>query len=142
MIPVDQSRLHDPENGVCGDCHSACIASILGLPIEALDQFHENYTAWGMSFEAEKVDWEAHAAATNALIEIGYIPVSIDMNTPARPGRAPKGYSIANGPSDRGCDHSCVALDGVIVFDPHPSRSGLVRIADYEVLVPVVGEPS
>lgn len=32
MIPVRQHN-HDPLNGVWGNCHSACMASILELPI-------------------------------------------------------------------------------------------------------------
>jgi multidrug efflux pump subunit AcrB len=49
----------------------------------------------------------------------------------------PPGYSIAGGPSLRfaGRMHACVALDGIVVHDPHPSREGLpFGIASYVVI--------
>ena len=59
-------------------------------------------------------------------------------------GALPRGYTIANGPGPRtkpGGDpiyHSCVALDGVIVHDPHHSRAGLTEIEEFELLISVV----
>lgn len=53
-----------------------------------------------------------------------------------RHGAIPKGWSIACGPGPRGLQHSCLAYDGEIVHDPHPSRAGLNTIEDYEVLLP------
>jgi len=49
----------------------------------------------------------------------------------------PRGYSIAAGPSKRfaGRMHACVALDGIVVHDPHFSREGLpYGIAEYLVI--------
>lgn len=39
MIPIKQTIKHNPDNGQFGDCHRACIASILELPIEKVPHF-------------------------------------------------------------------------------------------------------
>lgn len=44
-------------------------------------------------------------------------------------------YHEASGQTDRGTCHACVALDGEIIHDPNPSRSGLLSIEEYGVFV-------
>jgi hypothetical protein len=46
----------------------------------------------------------------------------------------PQGYHVAHGNGPRGWDHACVALDGEIVHDPHPDRTGLVQVRGYFIL--------
>ena len=114
MRPVDQTRytLHD------GDCFTACVASILELPIAAVPAFVRWGDAWLDCFDR----W------------LGGLGLSATHHAGTNP---PPGYSIAGGPSLRfaGRTHSCVALDGVVVHDPHPSRDGLPDgIHDYIVI--------
>jgi hypothetical protein len=52
----------------------------------------------------------------------------------------PRGFSIGCGKSPRGVDHAVIALDGVVWWDPHPSRQGVERITSYEVIVPILGQ--
>lgn len=54
--------------------------------------------------------------------------------TMCRKEKPPKGYSIISGTINRFGGkvlHSCVALDGKLVHDPHPSKSGLAEVRDY-----------
>ncbi len=49
MIPVYQKFKRDPENGIYGDCHKSCIASILKLDWDVVPHFVGEYptsTAW------------------------------------------------------------------------------------------------
>ena len=46
------------------------------------------------------------------------------------------GCASSGGRSERGVDHVCVGEGGQIVWDPHPSRSGLVEIHDVTWFVP------
>ncbi len=133
LIPIDQSRF-----GKAGDCWAACIASILERPIEDFDLFHELYRAWGeqISTPGAKIPWEVRSAYPLELVRVtGHAVVRVDS---AIERCAPTGYSIANGPGSRGADHSCVAFDGRVVHDPHPSRAGLIDITSYEILVRIV----
>ena len=94
-----------------GDCLMACVASILGVPLESLPAItSENGDQW----------WSIFCGAARSH---GFeVRESVDP---------PAGYSIAVGPSPRWDgqeNHAVVALDGVIVHDPHPSRSGVTSI--------------
>ena len=141
MNPVDQTILHDPESGRFGNCYSACLASLLERPIEEFDLFHELYTAWGAKYESgQTVSFaERMAPMWHLAGKFGVLLVAVDVTHLGQ--FRPAGFSIANGPSERGVDHSCVAFDGVIVHDPHPSRAELVEIQSYEsVLNVALGE--
>jgi hypothetical protein len=110
MLPVDQTT-HGPSHG---NCISACVASILEVPIEVVPCFVDEH--WWERF----VGW---------LAALGLAATSVEDTIPP-------GYSIAFGPSTRlaGRGHACVALDGVIVHDPHPSREGLPIVFHYVVI--------
>lgn len=128
MIPVDQLYIHDPENGVIGDCMHACLASILEIPITDVPDFR-------VHFEKESsCDW------WNAIIDwldsLGYeiypLPSEEINNLP------PSWYYIASGPTKRFGGkilHVCIGQDGKIVHDPHPSRDGLTKITYIKVII-------
>ena len=113
MRPVDQTAygLHD------GNCFNACVASILEVPIAHVPRF--SGTRWFAQFSQWLADRQLAASFAK------------------RGSYGPPGYSIAGGPSLRfaGRMHACVALDGIVVHDPHPSRDGLpFGIASYVVI--------
>jgi hypothetical protein len=110
MLPVDQTT-YGPTHG---NCISACVASILELPIEVVPYFIDEH--W----------WER---LVGWLTTLGLIATAVE-------DRCPPGYAIAFGPSRRLIDrgHACVAIDGVIVHDPHPSREGLPIVFYYVVI--------
>lgn len=126
MREVTQSILMDgiPEGGAeeavedgvaAGDCVRACVASILEYDLEDVPHFVQyrehpegtdpNLWLWALIGFCAYQDWR---------VEHCDIP--------------PKGWSIAGGKSPRGHQHAVVAYDGEIVWDPHPSRSGLTDI--------------
>lgn len=112
MRPVDQTTygIHD------GNCFSACLASILEVAIEDVPRFLGPY--WD-----DFLPWLADRGLSASLYRRG--------------DRAPRGFSIAGGPSRRfaGRMHACVAYDGIVVHDPHPSRDGLPSgVTEYVVL--------
>jgi len=119
MKEVNQRHKHDPDNGVSGDCWKACIASILEFPYEAVPDFQNGPS------EVE-IQLDVHAWARHYGIWV------YRWDTPEE--LFPRGYSIAIGPSPRfkSTNHCCVALDGKVVFDPHPDKTGLESISHYE----------
>ena len=121
MIPVDQEFLHDPTNGINGDCLRACIASILETSIENIPHFLRSGSAKDCNnelnlFLAERglflldVEYSGAKAILDANILIGHAC-----------------YHLIAGPSPRHKDlyHSVVGRNGDIIHDPHPSRDNL-----------------
>lgn len=107
MRPVDQTtygRTH-------GNCLSACVASILEMQIEAVPFF------LGVGWWPRLLGWLAERGLSATTIE----------------SVLPPGFTIAFGPSTRFADrgHACVARNGIVVHDPHPSREGLPIIDHY-----------
>lgn len=120
MTPVKQEFLHDPSNGVYGDCQRAVIASLLDLPIQEVPHFlgeskNDSIGYWGL--------------LQDFLRSKGYAWLVV----PPKSGAAFFGaeyesiYHEISGPSPRGngVTHAVVGCDGQIVFDPHPSNAGL-----------------
>lgn len=137
-----QTKLHGPENGVKGNCYTACIASIVGRPIADFAEFEEAYGLWADSCEEEEPDYKLRTKYIEVLGRMGWIALTIDPGFSWNPhGLVPFGYSIASGPGPRGFDHSCVACNGVVIFDPHPSNDNLVSIDYYEVIHPALFVP-
>lgn len=116
MTPVDQTKVHDPDNGVLGDCWRAAVASVMDLPLAEVPV---------LEHESDPYDALCRWACLRGFYLLGFAP-----------DNPPSGYSIAIGPSPRrtDCSHCCVALDGQVVHDPHPSRAGLPEIHAYEVI--------
>ena len=120
MTPVKQEFIHDPENGVYGDCQRAVIASLLDLPIQDVPHFMQ-------LTNDDPVDyWEL---LQKFLRGKGYAYLAV----PSKSGATFFGavdeliYHEISGPSPRGNGtfHAVVGCNGHIVFDPHPSNTGL-----------------
>lgn len=112
MKPVDQSTFGVPT----GNCLSACIASLLNLPIEEVPHFgdvgqYEALTAW--------------------LAPRGMYPVCFPI---AAEDAGPSGLHLVGGQSARG-SHVVIGRGSIMVHDPHPSRAGLVVREDVTILV-------
>lgn len=132
MIPIDQDIFGAPH----GNCFTACVASILEVPLKDLIGLQNVYARCAQRYEEiGEVDWRI---MHDALLEHGHVLVDTCSYAPCDdiPPACPIGYSIASGKGPRGLLHCCVALDGAIVHDPHPDRSGLNTIRQYDVLIP------
>jgi hypothetical protein len=117
MIPVDQTRVGwGPGKG---NCLAACLASIFEVELTSIDN---------VSLSTEGVWWNALQSVCNTH---GYQPFSYSPGGPHFPQIAPGGFHIACSSS-----HATVALDGVVVHDPHPRRSG-VTITEWILLIPL-----
>lgn len=118
MDDVPEGRAADAVNNghPAGDCLRACVASILGIPPESVPHF------------AQYID---HPEGTDSLwwwALVGFCAAEGWTVTVAAKVGGPPGWSLADGWSPRGHRHVCVAHDGLIVHDPHPSGSGLTAI--------------
>ena len=120
MKPVSQSVLHDPDKGDVGDCFAACLASILEVEIEEVPSptDEKEYPQW---FDPYK----------EYLVSKGFQPLWVHLD-----GCVVPGYTVRSGMAVRGVEHSCVAYNGEVVWDPHPSQDGLITHTDTLMLLP------
>lgn len=123
---VLQTILHG-EGDRPGNCLSACVATYLGRPLQAVPHFIET----GSALYANEVgDGEDRVAWWAMLIgymaAVGLAPVQLDSLSDAEPGEV----VFAAGPSERGVFHQTLYRDGALVHDPHPSRAGLVEVRE------------
>lgn len=117
MTPQDQEFINIPGEQY-GDCMRACIASLLDIPIADVPHFLRDADGDATAFwhgvydftEARGFDYSPEHARFKKIL-------AADLN----------GYHIIGGPSPRGGGllHAVVGLNGEIVFDPHPSKTGL-----------------
>lgn len=107
MIPVDQTTF-----APAGNCLSACIASILEIPIESIPTFATSLRSTQLHQVREWLDTLGY--------RLIFLPSGFNMNFP--------GYYIAGGPSKRGVSHAIVMHGPNVIHDPHPSRAGILHI--------------
>jgi len=112
MIPIYQTQIHDPENGVDGNCLSATLASLLHLRIEDVPIFK------GTSWVTELNDWLRPKG-------LAYLLLNVDaLHEIFRCQGVKEMWHEAGGPSQNHKDvgHSVVAKDLVQIHDPHPGN--------------------
>lgn len=128
MKPVNMMKAIPNE----GDCLMACVASILEISLADLPEIRREHES----------DGKWYNVLQDALRLRGFAVVDLwgdhHENTEKYPAISPPGYTIAVGESPRGeGTHAVVALDGAIVHDPHPTRSGIVSVSYWMMLVPL-----
>jgi hypothetical protein len=120
VIPVDQTTFGIPG----GNCFSACVASILELPIEDVPYFMDApEDKWFGAFEP----W---------LAARGYYALYVEVID----GWTPRGLHILSGSMSRrrnAPEHSVVARGSEIVHDPHPDRPGLAKRTHICLIIPL-----
>lgn len=124
MIPINQTKFHDPENGINGNCMAAALASILELPLSEVPEFED----MGMADPTNKkwfskfLDW---------LFDLGFELLVWNKHVPL------KGYYLASGMSKRGYAHQVVYKNGFIIHDPHPDDTGIITFIGQWALLPL-----
>ncbi|MGH9522722.1 MAG: hypothetical protein ACRD3E_09350 [Terriglobales bacterium] len=140
-----------------GNCYTACICSIFELDLshmpvlpsrEEIQRRADTKEPSDRNFEDERRN--AWHKMWNDWFEANNLQrVAFDVNLFSSYSRRNLGcYHIINGPSPRdpeqnkggygydGMLHSVVGRKGLIIWDPHPSRVGLLAIDSYELIVP------
>lgn len=107
-----------------GDCLRACIASILELNRDAVPDFVKDH---GARWFRELVRWgekrKTHVICVN----------TESLITNVHPNNL---FWIALGDCVRGHRHSVICQSNVVVWDPHPSKAGLLELEDALIIFP------
>lgn len=106
---VDQTLFLDTP-GRQGNCLSACIATYLAVPLEAVPHFAEYLPDDGSAW------WHLYIGF---MAGHGRWPVELDDPHDADPGEV-----------ERGVMHQVLYRDGTLWHDPHPSRAGLLGVTE------------
>ena len=131
MIVPQSQRIEGWPNG---ECVRAAYATILGMPIDAVPRLDPAAAA------ADGQDQGDREREWLASIGLGLVEIS----APPEEGLPqevldcmPEVPHLMSGISPRGFGHRVVGIGGRLLFDPHPSRDGLVTVYSVGLLVPL-----
>lgn len=122
------SRIYQNTFGPYGNCQSACLATLLGVPLNEIPNFAQ--------FAEEIGDDEAYQAQTKWLNERGWGILTV-VRWQSLPWPPRHGYFIAGGVSPRGIRHAVIYKDGQLWHDPHPDGGGIASVDDIDFLYPL-----
>lgn len=117
--------------GEQGNCLSACLASLLNLPLTEVPNFfeacnwdeHKSDLKWAKAVEKFLADFGL------GIMEFSYHPsFSVLL----------QGKYMVSGPSPRGYNHAVIYEKGRLVFDPHPEGGGLIKEEGVSLLYPIL----
>lgn len=129
MIPVFSSITdHNPEEGRVGDCHRACVASIMELPLESVPHFYK-VSFEESSREANKKMQEWFNGKGLCFVQVpiyGSFDLEEALNWVAT--YSEESYYIFAGTSKKDNPHSVVGHKNKIAHDPTygPDGHGIV----------------
>lgn len=121
MIPVTQTKLHDPTNNVKGNCLSATLAALLHLDIDEIPLFESDGWVERLNQFLKPMNLAFILIQPHSLEYFGVSDCWHEMG-----GASPR-FSDAM--------HSVVGKDATIVFDPHPDRTGLNGVESIGVFI-------
>lgn len=131
MIPVDQDMFYDasvPTERQRGNCWTACIASLLEVPLAEVPNFVQIEEDGGQPWWNHTLDYlRDHGHRLKGL---------------AHGDEPPGQHYIATGISPRGdgtVRHAVIYLDGELAHDPHFSRDGILNYESIYAVVPADG---
>lgn len=123
MKPIKQSSFGTE----MGNCFSACIASLLELPLEEVPNFCADKEGWPRN----AIDWLRNRGYAFIGMPYDDVPKEVAIRDMQQFG----GYFIVSGTSPRfDCLHSVLYKDGKLIHDPHPDGDGVETIEYIEVL--------
>lgn len=119
-------RIDQTEFGPQGNCHSACLAALLGVSVMEVPNFNTGARD-GNDYKKALDDW---------LAARGWASISI-VPWQELPWPPKSGYYIASGISPRGHNHAVIYKDGGLWHDPHPERGGIAKVELVDILYPL-----
>jgi len=130
MMPVDMTLFGVRRYPFApGNCLSACVASILEMPIEEVPLFVDRHDPSVIAQDAGLL-WASRL--NKWLARFG---LQAKFFEPGDPEIAPD-YHILYGYSVLGNEHAVVGHAGRVIHDPHPSRTGLARVTGVICIAP------
>lgn len=132
---IDQTILaSDPKRK--GNCVAACVATLLGVPLNEVPHFIEFGIAYGDAEEDKVSNSNAWwAMLLGYLAGKGYWVTELEALADAEQGET----LLVAGMSPRGVLHQVLYRDGDLWHDPHPSRDGVLDVREVLAVRPLDG---
>lgn len=129
MIEQKQAFLHDPSNGVWGDCYRTAVACLLNLPRDTVPHvFHDGCK--GPVADKRMNDWLGQRGMIQFVMALsGDTPLDELLNSVYWSNGYPVEYLLC-GTSKNNVAHVVVCKGDSIVWDPAIDNSGIIGPAD------------
>jgi len=137
LIKQKQLYRHNPEQGEFGDCHRTAIACLLDLKPEEVPNFGVHHADINKFF----------LMCDEFLRDAGYVSVDVWLDGKLTPQEAlnalqPDVYYLFCGQSRSGYNHTVIATQGEIAWDPSLDDTGIIGPCDngyygFTLLVPL-----
>lgn len=128
MKPLQQRFRHKPDDGIYGDCHRACIASLLELELELDDVPHFGD---GMP-DADEFNRRVDAfLKARDLVSVGSpYDCTLEHLLIVMKVTNPGAFYLLGGTSKTGVNHTVIGYEDKIIHDPSITQSGIVGPCD------------
>lgn len=116
-----QTKLHDPEKGIRGNCMVACYANYLNIPIENCPAFEELFSCTkpnGFWWDCVLLWWERMGYSYQYCTDKKDLPEIVFNGLYFVSGISPRNSEI---------NHLVIYKKGELFFDPHPDGTGIVK---------------
>ncbi len=123
VVKVQQRNRHRPEEGLTGDCHRACYASILELELDDVPHFFDQGRSWEEAKPIFEEFWSRYGLRE---IQVAYTGDDLSLILRTLENLNPGVPFILGGRSRNEVNHSVVAWKGEIWHDPSIDQSGIV----------------
>lgn len=146
MVPVTQTKVNvknsKDETVVYGNCFAAVIASMLEVPITEVPNvevfFHMSHPHWSIIMDTwlKSKGWELWGDDRYRCFHPEFANRSMGNDEYLGDAciKLKNNLYLASGLSARGVHHICIYKNGKLVWDPHPSREGLVTFENFQTL--------
>lgn len=123
MKPYKQLFRHQPEQGIIGDCWRTAIGCLLNLPPDQVPHFGDGCFDDSVEFHKRTNTWlrsKGYSIVETAFdCPIEYVFAHLATNNPDR-------YCLLSGTSRSGFNHTVIACNDQIVWDPSLTDAGIV----------------
>ena len=129
MTPVQQDMFFEPgvdADNQRGNCVSACVASMLDLPLRAVPNFVEIDVLGGPNWFDLLVSYLWYAGWELRWVDVRNPPMGVEYAVGGVSERSTEEIEI---------QHLVVYRDGKLLWDPHPKHTGIMTEEDAWVLV-------
>lgn len=124
MLIQHQTKLHNPEKGIRGNCMMTSYACYFNLDVNQVPNIEDLFDCQPEGFWFEVLElWlrEYHHKEERYHEQDPYLNGYSD-------------YYFASGPSPRGVFHRVIYKEGKLFHDPHPSGAGILEVRNYITL--------
>lgn len=121
-----QTKLHNPEKGIFGNCMVTCYANYLNIPVESCPAFEELFSCKkpeGFWWQVVELWWKHKGYTVNYVVDVNDVPADVLKGICFVTGKSPRNSAV---------NHMVIYKNGQLYFDPHPDNTGIIKGTECE----------